>query len=149
MLQAKVRRSHIKSRGTFDTLSCSIGISCSTWFRALKRGELANKVRRFHPYLTIKNRSDRVKCRETNISPARGWKSTPDVIVAKKSANIVVDDPTLVTRRSFDDWSFQALAGSGPSGLEGRVTLLPTSVRFDERPNGRSDLREWTRCWCW
>ena len=61
MLQAKVRQSHIKIRGTFDSLSSATGISASTLFRALKRSDLASEGRKFHSYVTIKNRINRVK----------------------------------------------------------------------------------------
>ena len=40
--------------------------------------------------------------RETDNSRTRGRLSMPDVIAAKKSANVAADDPTLVTRRSID-----------------------------------------------
>ena len=43
ILQAKVRQSHIKSRRAFNSLSSESGISASTLFRALKRGDLASE----------------------------------------------------------------------------------------------------------
>ena len=51
---------------------------------------------------TRKFQEEMVRCRETDISTTRGWESTLDVIAAKKSSNVVADDLTLVTRRSFD-----------------------------------------------
>ena len=64
-----------------------------------------------------------------------------DVIAAKNSANVAANDPTIVTRRSFDAGVVSGPCRIKTSELEVLVTLLPTRVRFEERLNGRSDLR--------